>query len=205
MNYFQLRTVTLLHWWLGGDTSYHLICTILLVIYISASTTSLRADSVKAFRNKNYFFLYWSHFKFINKKMRDIFVFIVSISSDNSLISIISKLHWELYHLIDVIENSGIYLCIRTWEPTKCPLFGYIFPSQLRQLIHFPLLAGLIQTQLSISWFGYLRQCTLSRGSLYEVIFSDIIIIITIMITIICLFAAVVPPMEGTTDSVHFG
>ena len=48
-------------------------------------------------------------------------------------------------------------------------------------------------------------QCTLSRGSLYEVIFSDIIIIITIMITIICLFAAVVPPMEGTTDSVHFG
>ena len=92
------------------------------MIYISASTTSLRADSVKAFRNKNYFFLYWSHFKFINKKMRDIFVFIVSISSDNSLISIISKLNWELYHLIDVIENSGIYLCIRTWEPTKCPL-----------------------------------------------------------------------------------
>ena len=47
---------------------------------------------------------------------------------------------------------------------------------------------------------------TLSRGSLYEVVFSDIIIIITIMITIICLFAAVlVPPMEGTTDSVHFG
>ena len=49
------------------------------------------------------------------------------------------------------------------------------------------------------------RHCTLSRGSLYEVVFSDIIIIITIMITIICLFAAVVPPMEGTTDSVHFG
>ena len=47
--------------------------------------------------------------------------------------------------------------------------------------------------------------CTLSRGSLYEVVFSDIIIIITIMITIICLFAAVVPPMEGTPDSVHFG
>ena len=51
----------------------------------------------------------------------------------------------------------------------------------------------------------FVIQCTLSRGSLYEVIFSDIIIIITIMITIICLFAAVVPPMEGTTDSVHFG
>ena len=49
------------------------------------------------------------------------------------------------------------------------------------------------------------QECTLSRGSLYEVVFSDIIIIITIMITIICLFAAVVPPMEGTTDSVHFG
>ena len=49
------------------------------------------------------------------------------------------------------------------------------------------------------------NHCTLSRGSLYEVVFSDIIIIITIMITIICLFAAVVPPMEGTTDSVHFG
>ena len=49
------------------------------------------------------------------------------------------------------------------------------------------------------------RHCTLSRGSLYEVVFSDIIIIITIIIIIICLFAAVVPPMEGTTDSVHFG
>ena len=45
----------------------------------------------------------------------------------------------------------------------------------------------------------------MSCGSLYHMIFSDIIIIITIMITIICLFAAVVPPMEGTTDSVHFG
>ena len=49
------------------------------------------------------------------------------------------------------------------------------------------------------------QECTLSRGSLYEVVFSDIIIIITIIIIIICLSAAVVPPMEGTTDSVHFG
>ena len=54
-------------------------------------------------------------------------------------------------------------------------------------------------------FFLFSSDSTLSRGSLYEVVFSDIINIITIMITIICLFAAVVPPMEGTTDSVHFG
>ena len=60
-------------------------------------------------------------------------------------------------------------------------------------------------TKNLMMWTIWSSHCTLSRGSLYEVVFSDIIIIITIMITIICLFAAVVPPMEGTTDSVHFG
>ena len=37
------------------------------------------------------------------------------------------------------------------------PLFEHIFPSQHWQPIHFPLLAGLTQTQQSTSWFRYLR------------------------------------------------
>ena len=48
------------------------------------------------------------------------------------------------------------------------------------------------------------QECTMSGGSLYDVIFSDIIIIITIIIIIICLSAAVVPPMESTRFRFRF-
>ena len=54
-------------------------------------------------------------------------------------------------------------------------------------------------------WVFVFSNCTVSGGSLYDVVFSDIIIIITIIIIIICLSAAVVPPMESTTDNVFFG
>ena len=44
------------------------------------------------------------------------------------------------------------------------PLFGHIFPSQHRQPIHFPLLAGWIQTALVISLYIVSVVCMKTLG-----------------------------------------
>ena len=87
--------------------------------------------------------------RLILKFLKNNFTLFLSDAAKTVFISCIS---WLVFYFTDH-KAQDVLSELRKICRGLFPLFGHIFPSQHRQPIHFPLLAGWIQTALVISLY----------------------------------------------------